>query len=142
MEHCYQTTNTQQEKRISTGQKPSGTMADIPKTTSKFSTPELEAEALGKGQKALDAKLKSGSIPKLKPNGEPNRVEINVSTNNPTGFGTSWKRKLDSSGKPIKDTHGNYIPEKSTDILKNAKIIYEYVPSTGKWNPVTYYPTK
>lgn len=140
-EHGYQTTAKQQKERIGTGKKPSGAMDIRPaKTASKFSSPQLEAEALRKGEKALQQKLKAGNIPNFKKNGEPNRVTVIVPSSNKDGFGQSWTRKLDNNGNPMRDKNGNYVSEKNSTPLKNALITYEYVPSQKTWNPVTYYP--
>lgn len=142
-EHGYQTTAKQQKERIATGKKPSGTMEKpLKPLVSKFSSPQLEAEALRKEEKALQQKLKAGNIPNFKKNGEPNRVTVIVPSSNKNGFGKSWKQKLDNNGNPMRDKNGNYVPEKNSTPLKNAQINYEYVPSQKTWNPVTYYPIK
>lgn len=130
--HGHQTTAQQQKDRVATGNA---------KVASKFSNPKMEAEALGRGKKALNEKIKNENIPKFK-NGEPNRVTVIVGTNNPKGFGNAYVRKLDNNGNPIRDSNGQYVTEKSKDVLKNTKIIYEYVPSKNDWSPVTYYPVK
>lgn len=51
-------------------------------------------------------------------------------------------RAKDTNGNNIRDSNGNFVPVKDPTILKQAKIIYEYVPSKNTWEPVTYYPTE
>ncbi|WP_227681245.1 beta strand repeat-containing protein [Psychrobacter alimentarius] len=141
-EHGYQVTSVQQETRIETGIKPSGITGAPTGKASNFLTPELEAEALGRGRSELNNSIKENNIPKYDTNGEPNRHPVVVDTNNSNGFGERWVRAKDANGRNIRDSNGNFVPIKDPAILKHAKIIYEYVPSQNTWEPVTYYPTE
>lgn len=141
-EHGYQVTPVQQETRIETGIKPSGTRGAPTGKASNFLTPELEAEALGRGRNELNNSIEKNNIPNYDINGEPNRHAVVVDTNNTNGFGERWVRAKDTNGNNIRDSNGNFVPVKDPTILKQAKIIYEYVPSKNTWEPVTYYPTE
>lgn len=141
-EHGYQVTPVQQETRIETGIKPSGATGAPTGKASNFLTPELEAEALGRGRSELNNSIKENNVPNYDANGEPNRHAVVVNTNNSSGFGERWVRAKDDNGSNIRDSNGNFVPIKDPTILKNAKIIYEYVPSKNTWDPVTYYPTE
>ncbi|WP_298771761.1 DUF6531 domain-containing protein [uncultured Shewanella sp.] len=138
-EHGSQTTASQQENRIVTGIKPSGEQGAPTSKASKFITPQAEAEALGRGRRQLNDDLMNQNIPTMTADG-PNRHAVTVNTNNPEGYGERWIRSKDSSGRNLRDSQGNFIPEKDDVKLAQAKLIYEYVPSTSKWEPVTYFP--
>lgn len=131
--HGYQTTAQQHKDRVA---KEKNTYV-----SSKFSNPKMEAEALARGKKGLNEKLKNENIPKFT-NGQPTRIPVFVDTQDPKGFGYAYVKKLDNNGKPIKDSKGQYVTEKSKDVLKRVKFTYEYVPSKDDWHPVTYYPVK
>ncbi|MEJ2076363.1 MAG: hypothetical protein P8X79_23225, partial [Reinekea sp.] len=140
-EHGSQTTPAQQEHRIVTGVKPSGQPGNPTSKASKFLTPELEAEALGRGRNKLEQELSDQNIPDFV-NGEPNRHAVTVETNNVSGFGERWVRAKDANGQNLKDANGDFIPQKDPVVLKKAKLIYEYIPSTNRWEPVTYFPVQ
>jgi hypothetical protein len=140
-DHGYQTTATQQGHRIRTGTTPSGRNAPPVSKASHFRSPEAEAEALGRARRQLNADIKSSNIPEFDPaTGEPNRHPVTVTTNHKNGFGYKVVKQKDSAGNVIRDA--NNLPLTTTDPtpLKNAKVIFEYVPSAGKWEPVTYFP--
>lgn len=132
--HGYQTTAQQHKDRVAKEEKTTF-------VSSKFSNPKKEAEALARGEKKLNEKLKNENIPKFT-NGQPTRIPIFVDTKDPKGFGDAYVKKLDNNGKPIKDSKGQYVTEKSKDVLKRVQLTYEYVPSKNDWYPVTYYPIK
>lgn len=140
-EHGHQTTETQQENRIRTGVKPSGEQGNQTSKASKFSTPEKESEALNKGRNKLEAEVEADSIPTMV-NGEPNRHAVTVESGDADGFGERWVRSKNESGQNLKDANDKFIPEKDSVKLGKAKLIYEYVPTKGVWEPVTYFPVE
>lgn len=139
-DHGAQTTEAQQGQRIKDGTTPSGRQANAPSKTSKFNSPEQEAEALRLGRKGMDANAANGYPPYDPVTGEPNRCPVDVTTNDPEGFGSQTTRAKNPDGTNMRDANGDYVPVTNPTPLSGAKIIYEYVPSTGKWEPVTYYP--
>jgi len=140
-EHGYQTTELQQKRRIVSGIKPSGHPGAPTSKASKFLTPEAETEALNLGREQLELEIKDQNIPTIV-NGEPNRHAVTVETNRSGGFGERWIRAKDSNGQNLRDINGNFIPQKDPVQLNRSKLIYEYVPSTNKWEPVTYFPVE
>jgi hypothetical protein len=139
-DHGAQTTDAQQGQRIKDGTTPSGRQANAPSKTSKFNSPEQEAEALRLGRKDMDAKAANGYPPYDPVTGEPNRCPVDVTTNDPDGFGSQTTRAKNPDGTNMRDANGDYVPVTNPTPLSGAKVIYEYVPSTGKWEPVTCYP--
>lgn len=145
--HGHQTTDAQQSHRVKTGTTPDGQPGKAPSRSSRFTSPQAEAEALGRGRRVLGADLKNGAIPHqatgfVDPKtGAPARHSVNVTTNRPTGFGVATVKQKDSAGKVIKDpTTKQPLTTTNPTPIKTAKLIYEYVPSAGQWRPVTYYP--
>ena len=74
--------------------------------------------------------------------GQPQRSNVSVSTNRPEGFGNErWRRKLGEDGKVEKTVNGESIPIKDGgDPMREATVVWEYVPSIDDWRPVTHYP--
>ncbi len=145
--HGHQTTDAQQSHRVKTGTTPDGKSGIKPSKSSRFTSPQAEAEALGRGRRALGADLKNGVIPHqgtgfVDPTtGAPARHSVNVTTNRKTGFGVATVKQKDSAGKVIKDPKTKQpLTTTNPTPIKTAKLIYEYVPSAGQWRPVTYYP--
>ncbi|MDF5734753.1 MULTISPECIES: hypothetical protein [unclassified Nostoc] len=145
--HGHQTTDAQQEHRVKTGTTPDKKSGKPPSQSSRFTSPQAEAEALGRGRRALDTDLKNGAIPHqgtgfVDPKtGAPVRHSVSVTTNRKTGFGVAAVKQRDSAGKVIKDPKTKQ-PLTTVDPtpIKTAKLIYEYVPSAKQWRPLTYYP--
>ncbi|MBE9215063.1 hypothetical protein IQ247_20750 [Plectonema cf. radiosum LEGE 06105] len=125
-----------------------------PKTTksSRFTSPQAQAEALGRGHRALNQALKQGNVefqtsgfvnPKT---GQPARHAVEVSTNRKNGFGVQAekiKQKDPKTGQNIKDPNTKKPVTKiqmNSQPLNKAKIVYEYVPSAKTWRPLTYFP--
>lgn len=133
-------TDAEQAQRVRDGTKPSGKSGKPAPKASKFDSPEQEAEALRLGRKQLNSDLDSGNVPKRTASGEPNRHEVRVSTNDPDGFGSQTVRAKNPDGTNMKDANGDFVPQKNPTPLKSATVVYEYVPSTDSWEPVTYFP--
>lgn len=143
-EHGWQTTDAQQEQRIRDGTKPSGQQGRPAEKVSRFDTPEQEAEALRLGREQLDRDIADGKVAKYDPTpSEPNRPTrhtVEVTTTESEGFGSQWSRKRNPDGTAMKDANGSFVPEKWGTPPRTAKLVYEYVPSTDTFEPVTYYP--
>jgi uncharacterized Zn-binding protein involved in type VI secretion len=158
-DHGYQTTDAQQAQRVATGQTPSGrTLAngnipDPPTRASRFSSPEAEAESLGRARRKLNDDLANGAVGSYidqvtgKPtyvnpaNGMPVRHSTEVTTNRPNGFGdTFYTPQQGPNGAYLTDQYGNRIPQLNNTPMTKGFTRWEYVPSTGQWQPVTYYP--
>lgn len=142
-DHGHQTTSAQQGHRIRTGVTPSGRIGKPTSKASSFHSPEAEAEALGKARTRLNKDIQSGVTPKYDANGEPNRFMIdNITTNRKDGFGYQVVKQKDSNGQVVRDASG--LPLTTTDPtpLTKAKVLFEYVPSKDRWEPVTYFPER
>ncbi|WP_218082587.1 hypothetical protein [Anthocerotibacter panamensis] len=155
-DHGYQTTEAQQAERVKSGLKPDGkTSKKLPERASRFTSPEVEAEAIGRGRKALEVDLKNGKVPTFpdpitgKPTyidpatGEPVRHELTVTTNRVRGFGESMVPQREAiTDKLIKnpDNPKHRVPINDPAILPKAQIVWEYVRSIGEWRLVTYFP--
>lgn len=157
--HGYQTTEAQQADRVVTGRYPDQLPTEVPggkprPRASRFSSAEAEAEALGRARRVLNRELKAGSVggytdpvtgvqTYVDPaTGIPISREIVVTTNRPGGFGTSQvvRRHPQPSTSVLPDAAGNRVAVPSNTVLPNARVTFEYVPSTGEWRPVTYFP--
>ena len=157
--HGWQTTDAQQADRVVSGRFPEQHPTEAPggpprARASHFGSPQAEAEALGRGRRALQRDLDAGTVPThLDPvtgaptyvdpvTGEPVRHEALVSTNRPGGFGNSQvvRRQPPPSTALAPDTAGNRVAVPSSTALPNATVVHEYIPSTGKWRTVTHYP--
>jgi hypothetical protein len=152
--HGYQTTDEQQAARVVTGRFPDDPYGptDGPREpvsrASRFGSPQAEAEALGRARRELDAELARdakarGPAPTyVDEDGVPVRMETDVRTNRPEGYGPSQvvRRTGGPGSPPAFDAAGNRqaIPDPAR--IDQAKVVYEYVPSTGEWRAVTYYP--
>ena len=140
-DHGYQVTPSQQGDRIRTGITPSGRKGQKVSKASSFHSPESEAEALGRAHKQLGTDLGSGSVPKYDSAGEPNRHKVTVATNRKDGFGyQEVKQKDPATGKVLKDSSGAIMTHTDPKPISKAVVIFEYVPSTDKWEALTYYP--
>jgi hypothetical protein len=142
-DHGHQTTSAQQGHRIRTKVTPSGRIGKPTSKASSFHSPEAEAEALGKARTRLNKDIQSGVTPKYDANGEPNRSMIdNITTNRKDGFGYQVVKQKDSNGQVVKDASG--LPLTTTDPtpLTKAKVLFEYIPSKDRWEPVTYFPER
>ena len=157
--HGSQTTSMEQAEGVRSGMRPDGTTGSPLSTTSRFRSPEAEAEALGRGRRLLNEKLRSGTVQNDFPDpvtgtptyvdpvtGSPTRVKIdNVTTNDVRGYGDGFIAERDAVTNqiihpdPANPTYRNPVPNPANPLMK-ADIVYEYVPSTGKWEPLTYYP--
>ena len=152
--HGYQTTEADQETRVRTGVAPDGEPAPAERA-SRFRSPEAEAEALGRARTKLEAKLQSSAVTSytdpvtghqvyVNPaNGRPVRHPVQVTTNDPRGFGESaWmpRRISGPNGAYVLDPAGNRIPYQEVVPQMNARVVYEYVRSANEWRPITYFP--
>jgi hypothetical protein len=94
----------------------------------------------------LNKALANGTVPKYDPApkalpGEPNRYKVDVSTNRPGGFGQRIVKQRDPvTGAILRDASGQPLTTIEPAPLTDARVIFEYVPSKGTWEPVTYYP--
>ncbi len=135
-DHGAHTTDAQQAHRIETGVTPGGRVAKPPRTSTRFRTPEAELEAVGRARRQLDL----ASPPTTKSNGDPNRHIVIVSSADPRGFASGYhERRIDATGKPILRADGSRVSGYRPGILRRAKVIFEWVPSTRKWEVVTGY---
>jgi hypothetical protein len=152
--HGSQTTEAQQAERVRTGVTPTGEVRKAPGRASRYSSPQAEAEALGRGRRALQSALKAGTederftdaagqVTHVNPaTGEPARHTTVVPTNRPEGYGTSQvvRRHAPPSDQVLKDASGQRVAQPSSTPLPNAAVHWEYVKSTGEWRRVTSYP--
>lgn len=157
--HGFETTDAEQAERVRSGRFPDDPYGPLPTRTpagraSRFSSPEAEAEALDRGRRQLDEALRSGTVTSYTDpvsgartyvdptTGKPVRFGCTVTTNRPGGFGTSQvpSRNPPPGNQPILDASGQRIPITSPTPLPRARVVFEYVPSTGEWRPVTYFP--
>ncbi|WP_218079759.1 hypothetical protein [Anthocerotibacter panamensis] len=141
-DHGYQTTEVQQGHRIRTKITPSGRMGKRLSQVSHFHSPEAEAEALSRASRKLEAELRSGQIANFDITGEPKRHEVLVKTNREDGFGYAVIKQRDVLGNILRDSLGLPLTTTETNPLKQAKVIFEYIPSKDIWHPVTYYPER
>jgi hypothetical protein len=119
-----------------------------------FSSPQAEAEALGRGRRAFACELEAGIVPHFidaatgactyvdPTTGEPVRHAVVICTNRPGGFGTSHvvRRQPPPSFALALDAKGQRVAVQSTTPLRRARLIYEYVPSIDGWRLMTYHP--
>ena len=157
--HGWQTTDAQQADRVVTGRFPDQLPTEAPggpprPRASRFGSPQAEAEALGRGRRALQRDLDAGNVPAhpdpvtgsptyVNPvTGEPVRHEAVVTTNRPGGFGSSQvvRRQPPPSSAFAPDAAGNRGAVPSSTALPNATVVHEHIPSTGGWRTVTHYP--
>lgn len=138
-DHGYQTTAAQQGDRIRTGVTPSGRVAPSSKA-SHFHSPEAEAEALGRARRQLAADQRSGAVSNLNEAGHPTRHAVTVPTNRRDGYGHRVVKQRDASGAVIKDSSNRPLTTTDPNPTRQAKVVWEYVPSKNQWHPVTYYP--
>ena len=99
------------------------TLSTFSLSTNTFSIERAEAEEPWNGQ------------PQVKPNGQPNCVST-VVPDGPEGYGEGVQVQRGPDGKPLPGR-----PVEPTGRQPNAKVIHEYNPRTGKWDPLTHYPT-
>lgn len=157
--HGWQTTEAQQADRVVSGRFPDQLPTEVPggpprARASRFASPQAEAEALGRGRRALQRDLEAGAVPAhLDPvtgasryvdpvTGEPVRHQAVVTTKRPGGFGTSQvvRRQPPPSTALAPDAAGNRVAIPSSTPLPNATVVHEYVPSTSEWRTVSHYP--
>ncbi|MCE9576333.1 MAG: hypothetical protein K8W52_24510 [Deltaproteobacteria bacterium] len=154
--HGWQTTDAEQAMRVKSGRYPDDRIGPILRTqrpigrASRFGSPEAEAEALGRGRKELERKLAKDAktaaatgapAPKyVDQAGKPADFGPRVPTNRPGGYGSSQVLRTHPNGQPHLDADGNRVALPDSTPLPNALVVWEYVPSTGKWQPKTYYP--
>jgi hypothetical protein len=158
--HGFETTEEQQAERVRSGRYPDDPYGPIPwrrpiGRASRFGSPEQEAEALGRGRRALDADIANGAIVEKFPDPstgqptyvdpvtrEPARQPVTVGTNRPEGYGTSQvvRRQPAPNDALNLDQNGNRVALPSSTLLREANVVYEYVPSTGEWRTVTAHP--
>jgi hypothetical protein len=139
-DHGYHTTAAQQGDRIRTGITPSGRAGKPVSKASHFHSPEAEAEAIGRARRQLKTDQKAGSVTNFDAEGEPTRHGVTVPTNRKDGYGHRVVKQKDASGTVIKDSSGKPLTTTDPTALRQAKVIWEYVPSKNEWHPVTYFP--
>jgi hypothetical protein len=139
-DHGHQTTAEQQGERIRTGITPSGRAGKPVSKASHFHAPEAEAEAIGRARRQLKADRESGAVSNFDEAGEPARHSITVPTNRKDGYGHRVVKQKDASGAVIKDASNKPLTTTDPTPLRQAKVVWEYVPSKNQWHPVTYFP--
>lgn len=139
-DHGHQTTAEQQGDRIRTGITPSGRAGKPVSKVSHFHSPETEAEALGRARRQLKSDRKAGAVTNFDADGEPTRHGVVVPTNRRDGYGHRVIKQKDASGTVLKDSSGKPLTTTDPTALRQAKVIWEYVPRKNAWHPVTYYP--
>jgi hypothetical protein len=158
--HGFETTEEQQAERVRSGRYPDDPPGAPPGgapvgRSSRFSSPEAEAEALGRGRRQLDADLANGNVPTFPDpatgqptfvnpaTGEPVRRPVKVTTNREGGFGTSQvvRRQPPPVDSFHLDPNGNRVAVPSPTPMPAANVVWEYVPSTGEWRTVTQHPS-
>lgn len=152
--HGFDTTDAQQAERVRSGRYPDDPIGPIQgqrtpaQQASRFTTPQAEAEALGRGRRELDRRLAAGNVPGagngfVNPaTGVPQRVRIDgapMRTTRPGGYGDAQVRQMNGN-QPVMDPNGGFQATPGPTGLTDARVIYEFVPSTGQWRPVTYFP--
>lgn len=139
-DHGHQTTAEQQGERIRTGITPSGRAGKPVSKASHFHTPEAEAEAVGRARRQLKADRESGAVSNFDEAGEPSRHTTTVPTNRKDGYGHRVVKQKDASGSVIKDASNQPLTTTDPTPLRQAKVVWEYVPSKNQWHPVTHFP--
>ena len=152
--HGNQTTDTQQVQRLQTGIRPDGSSGNSPGQSSRFTSPQAQAEALGRGNIKLQEDLANGNVPSFTDpttgritytdpvTGKPARYAVSVSTQRQGGFGTRVVKQRDLvTGQVLRDPNTGTPLTKIDPVPRtDAKVVWEYRPTTGDWQPVTYYP--
>ena len=153
--HGWQTTSEQQRTRVETGVAPDGTPNQFTGTASRFRSPQAEAEALGRARRQLEADLRRGAVPSYvdpvtgattyvdPATGRVTRYRVVVSTNDPRGFADSAlvaRRVGGPTSAMVVDASGRRVADIVEAVRMRARVSFEYVPSTGEWRPVTYFP--
>ena len=141
-DHGFQTGLDDHLKRVTTGKGPSGHRGRSgrgPTSSAKFYNPEAELEALRKAENKLQEMLESGQLSKLDDGGQPARIDVVVTSDHPRGFGGGYRAKTAMDGKLIRHHAGGYQAEPVKKI-KSAIVVFEHLPSSDTWVPVTYYP--
>jgi hypothetical protein len=138
--HGYEVTDAQQQDRVRTGITPDGKQLVAGKSSSRFSSAEAEAEAVGRGERELQEKLARGDVKGfdgklVSDEGKPARTRVEVVTKRAGGFGTRYDAQVDNAGMKSLDAAGQHIPKAAEGPLNRAVILYEYVPSSQEWRP-------
>jgi hypothetical protein len=152
-DHGYQTTDTQHGDRIRTRVTPSGRVGKPVSKSSKFNSPQSEAEAAGRGRTALEKDLANGNVVDTYPDpvtgkptyidpatGAPTRHTVSVTSNKPNGFGYKIVKQKDAAGNVLRDASNQPLTTADPTPVRNATVAWEYVPSKGEWHIVTHYP--
>jgi hypothetical protein len=152
-DHGYRTTDTQHGNRIRTRITPSGRVGKPVSKSSKFNSPQSEAEAVGRGRVMLEKDLANRNVIDTYPDpitgrptyvdpatGSPTRHTISVTSDRPHGFGYKIVKQKDAAGNVLKDTSNQPLTVADPTPIRNATVTWEYVPSKGEWHIVTHYP--
>lgn len=96
---------------------------------------QLEAEARARRE------LEAANPPKMEDATTPARYPVVVETTNDLGFGDrSYVPKRDASGRMVKRPDGTRIAEEQRGPITSARVVFEYVPSTDRWEVLTMFP--
>jgi hypothetical protein len=128
--HGSQTTIAEQTRRVQTGEAPDGNLAKTDKAT-KFDSHAKEVEAVERAK----AKNPGAGKPLYTPSGKPNR-DVKVVDDGPEGYGSGVEVQEDANGDPLPGR-----PVQPTGQQPNAKVVFQYNPKTGNWDPYTQFPT-
>ena len=138
--HGSQTTIQQQTTRVQTKIAPDGEVAATPVAT-KFDSAEAELDAVQRAQARTAQGVANGQVSntiEVAPNGTAKLpVDRSIVTGFPDGYGSGVEVIRDPiTGKPLPGR-----PVQPTGQLPNAKVILQYNPATGSWDPVTQFPS-
>ncbi|MGL4421157.1 MAG: hypothetical protein ACRCZF_10865 [Gemmataceae bacterium] len=144
--HGSQTTPQQHQTRVQTGQRPDGGydtrngQVRPQSQSSRFDSPQKEAEALGRAQRQAEGRLQRGEIQPMTRNlrtgqMEPTVVKETVPTNSGR-YGEGSRVQRGPNNQPLPGR-----PTEPTGPLNNAEVTMRYNPTTGKFEPITGYPS-
>ncbi len=152
--HGWQTTDEQQRLRVETGTTPDGGVGRTG-SASRFRDAQAEAEALGRARRQLEADIERGSVSSYTQpvtggatyvdpvSGRPMRHEVRVESGDPRGFADSAfvaRRVGGPTSEIVVDAAGRRVVDVVVAPQRHALVSFEYVPSTGEWRPVSYFP--
>ncbi len=138
--HGSQTTIAEQTTRVQTGVAPDGEMAKTSVAT-RFDSPEAQLDAVQQAQARTAQRVADGQVSPViavRPNGQAVLPrDVSTVTGYPGGYGSGVEVVRDpATNQPLPGK-----PVQPTGQLPNAKVVLQYNPATGTWEPVTQYPT-
>jgi len=141
-DHGYQTSDIQHRSRVAAASRTNTTPVqpnNVNRST-RFDSPEAELEALGRARAHLRTE------PRYNSDGTPAVRTVVVERGDGTGYGRGYQRQPYPPGHPqagqsIPADSQGIRPTQPTPQQPNAAVVMQYNPSTGRWDPITGYPT-